>query len=168
MVIEACGTAISAVHRGDLKGCDAKLREAETGITRVRELSAKHAYASRLAVIRDALCEYVEASCLRQVVETGKVPSYTEFKVEPDEYLLGLADLVGELRRLCLDLVRGDQLGEAETVFKRMEEVFEFVMSFEYPKQSVKGLRHKVDVDRRLLDDTRLILTQAHIANKGR
>ncbi|MEM3670336.1 MAG: hypothetical protein QW767_01140 [Thermoprotei archaeon] len=165
-IIEACGESVSHIHRNERALSDSKLLEARKLIGLVRQMVKRHPSSARLAIVRDAMCEYVEASCLRSVVTVGSVPSYKSFNVEPDEYLLGLADLVGELRRLCFDLIRKDRLGDAESVFHKMEEVYELVISFEYPKQYVKGLRHKVDVDRRLLDDTRLILTQAYIAGR--
>ncbi|PSN90092.1 hypothetical protein B9Q09_01865 [Candidatus Marsarchaeota G2 archaeon ECH_B_SAG-C16] len=161
--IEECGTVISLLHRGRIEEADRLLSSVKKRVGLITKLCTEHPILLRLPVVRDANMEYVEAVCYYFFLTEGRVPPYTSFKVEPDEYILGLADLVGELRRRCLDLIRMGKLELASKTFDQMVETYEYIWRFEYPKKLVKGLRHKIDIDRKLLEDTRLILTQAHI-----
>jgi translin len=166
--IEEAGMLISLIHRGEIDKAKEKLSAVKKRLKKVEKFVSENKIVLRLSIIRDAKSEYVEAVCLFHLITKGELPKFSVLNVEPDEYILGLADLIGELRRRCLDLIRINRIDEATKVFSRMEELYLFVWSFEYPKKIVRGLRHKLDVDRRLLDDTRLILTQAHLTLKGK
>ncbi|MEM0271326.1 MAG: haloacid dehalogenase [Thermoprotei archaeon] len=161
--VEECGTAISLLHRGRVEEAKKLLSSVKKRAALIVKLCSAHPVLLRMPIIRDMNTEYVEATCYYHFLAEGKIPPYTSFNVEPDEYILGLADLIGELRRRCLDLIRMGKYELASKTFDQMVETYEYIWRFEYPKKLVKGLRHKVDVDRKLLEDTRLILTQAHI-----
>lgn len=117
--------------------------------------------------MRDSRVEFVEATCLFSLVTRNSIPSYSDLKVRPDEYLLGLADFIGELRRRCLEQIRMGEYEKASSTFGVMETVYEFLWGFEYPKKFVKDLRHKLDIDRKLIDETRFILAQARITMRS-
>jgi translin len=161
--IEESGMLISLLHRGEINKAKERLKVVKKSLKKVEKFVSENNSVLRLSIIRDAKSEFVEAVCLFHLITEGEIPEFSVLDVEPDEYILGLADLIGELRRRCLDLVRINKVDEATKVFSKMEELYYFVWSFEYPKKIVKGLRHKLDVNRRLLDDTRFILTQAYI-----
>jgi len=165
-IIEGCGMAISLLHRGKTAEAKKLLANVKRRIRLLTEICTSHPKVLRIQVVKDAKIEYVEAMCYYHYLLKGNIPSYDSLNVEPEEYVLGVADLVGELRRRCLDLIRMGKLELAGKTFEDMVETYEFVWRFEYPKKLVRGLRHKIDVNRRLLDDTRLILTQAHIVGR--
>ena len=162
-IIEYCGTAISLIHRGEAKKAKKLLNMAK----RIKK-SLKISSSNYAEIIKDAMIEYVEAQCLYHFAKQGKLPPYESLGVEPDEYLLGLADFIGELRRMCLEQIRHDNYKEASKTFEQMEQIYEYIWYFEYPKKVIKGLRRKLDINRKLIDETRLALTQTHIALTGR
>lgn len=166
-IIEECGMAISLLHRGNIEEARRLLTNVKRRVKRLTRICLENPTVFRLSIVRDAKMEYVEAAAFYHYLVEGKIPNHEFFGVEPEEYVLGLADLVGELRRRCLDLIRMGKLESASQTFEQMVETHQFVWRFEYPKKLVRGLRHKIDVNRKLLEDTRLILTQAHILAKG-
>ncbi len=165
-IIEEAGTMISLLHRGKVKEARKLLVNLKKRIEAMQKMCYDHPRLFRLSIIKDADMEFVEATCYFYFITENQIPPFGFFTVDPDEYVLGLADLVGELRRRCLDSIRLNKLDLATKTFEKMTEIYEFIWKFEYPKKLVKGLRHKIDVDRKLLEDTRLILTQAHILLK--
>jgi len=69
------------------------------------------------------------------------------------QYLLGLGDLIGELRRYFLEmLVKGD-LKRTEEICKSIKELYDELSLFEYPKGLV-NVRHKQDNARYILERT--------------
>ncbi len=70
-------------------------------------------------------------------------------------YVLGLGDVVGELRRIVLDMLRLGRASDAEALFKRMEEIYESLSLLIIPNALAPGLRPKVDVARKLVESTR-------------
>src|SRR5512139_450026 len=61
-----------------------------------------------------ALQEYSEANILLKLLEESAFVSAEDIKVPSGDYVLGLADVVGELRRLALDALREGEVKRAE------------------------------------------------------
>ncbi len=102
----------------------------------------------------DALQEAVEASLLGAIVEGTKLPGPAELSVEPEPYLLGLGDAVGEVRRLILDRLAHDDLAGADRLLRLMEQLTHALLRFDTTRAIVQ-LKPKQDVARTLLERTR-------------
>jgi len=106
----------------------------------------------------NALGEFVEAELLYRVIRGEKLPGPGDLMVDPVPYLLGMADLIGELRRTALEEVKKGSISRAWELLNKMEEIFAQLSPLDYPDAIIPGLRHKVDVNRRLIDDTKYFL----------
>lgn len=99
--------------------------------------------------------EYSEVSVLESLLKEEKIPSPEELRVEYAAYLNGLGDVVGELRRHVLDLIRKESFEKAEVFLGTMENIHAILMDFDYPDAITGGLRRKTDVSRSLIEKTR-------------
>lgn len=104
------------------------------------------------------LSEYVEARVLYEIVTNGEIPSFKDIGVPPVPYLQGLGDVVGELRRIVLDEIRRERFESAWKFVGFMEEIYSCLKPLDYPEAIIPGVRHKVDVARKLVDDTKYFL----------
>jgi len=102
----------------------------------------------------DALQEAVEASLLGAIVEGTRLPGPADLSVEPEPYLLGLGDTVGEVRRLILDRLARDDLVGADRLLRLMEQLTQALLRFDTTRAIVQ-LKPKQDVARTLLERTR-------------
>ncbi|MCI4347757.1 MAG: haloacid dehalogenase [Thermoplasmata archaeon] len=114
-----------------------------------------------------ALQECVEATLLDATFQGGELPGPAEIGVEPEPYLLGLGDLVGELRRRVLQELSGADLPEAERLLALMEELSHALARFEAPR-SIVPLKPKQDTARALVERTRGDLTLARLLARAR
>ncbi|RLF12960.1 MAG: haloacid dehalogenase [Thermoprotei archaeon] len=146
--VKLCGEAISLTHRGRLAEAKSRVTEAK-GV--IGELKVCEVEVDALSV---ALQELVEAEALLSLLEEREIPSVEELEVTDEAYVLGLADLVGELRRMTLEYIRAGDGVKAEEAYEVMKNLYEMLWPLEYPRSLVPGLRHKVDVMRRILDET--------------
>ena len=89
----------------------------------------------------------------------ASLPSISDLGVDPVPYVQGLLDLVGELKRRILDLVRDDKYDEAYTLFKVAEAIYESVRTLDYPDPILPGVRRKTDVARTVTESLRTLLT---------
>ena len=105
--------------------------------------------------VNNALTEYVEAVSLYRIAAGESIPAFTELEVPPSSYLAGLGDVVGELRRYALNLVREEKLEEAWSMLRLMEEIYVEISKLSFPEALIPGVRHKMDVARVLLENTR-------------
>lgn len=114
-----------------------------------------------------ALQECVEAILLDATFQGGPLPGPSDIGVEPEPYLLGLGDLIGELRRRVLEELSGDDLPEAERLLSLMEELTHALARFEAPR-SIVALKPKQDTARALVERTRGDLTLARLLVRAR
>jgi len=115
----------------------------------------------------DALQEGVEASLLGAIVNGGSLPGPSELAVEPEPYLLGLGDVVGEVRRVVLDRLARDDLDGAEHHLGLMEELTQSLLRFDTTRAIVQ-LKPKQDQARALVERTRGEVVMARVLARAR
>jgi len=116
----------------------------------------------------DALQEGVEATLLAAVVAGDELPGPSDLAVEPEPYLLGLGDVVGEVRRLVLDRLAHDDLAGAEAHLALMDSLTRDLLRFDTTRAIVQ-LKPKQDVARSLLERTRgeVVMARLHLRAHG-
>ncbi len=150
-------------HRTD---CSGELRKMKEEVWHLRSLLLKeHPDLYYAGFVQNALQEYVEAMLLRAIVNKEDLPSHKDLNVNPSAYLMGLADVVGELRREILEFLRKENFDEAEKYLKLMENIYETLLIFNYPSGLVP-IKQKQDVARSLVEKTRGEITIAYINKK--
>ena len=105
--------------------------------------------------------EYTEAICLFSLINDQELPSPKELNIDVVHYSLGLADVIGELRRHVLDNMREGNLENIDNYLEKMDELYTLLFSLDYPKGITQELRHKTDVARSLIEKTRGEVTLA-------
>ncbi len=109
-------------------------------------------------LVYNSLSEYVESYITYKLIVEKTMPSYAELRVPYIPFLQGLGDCVGEVRRHILSLLNKGALEEASEYLEVMETIYLLLRKLNYPDPLIPGLRHKVDVARRLIDDTKNLL----------
>ena len=90
-----------------------------------------------------------------QLKQNGKFVHPEKLNVPPTSYLLGLADVVGELRRRTLDLLRQGDVKGAVKSLETMECIYDELVVRSEALYLVPELRRKSDVARRIIEATR-------------
>jgi translin len=73
--------------------------------------------------------------------------------------MAGLGETVGELRRQTLDLLRRDEIAEAERLLLAMDEIYALLVTIDFPDAITGNLRRITDVARGVTERTRGDLT---------
>jgi translin len=107
-----------------------------------------------------ALQEYSEANILVTLIEENRFITPEELNVPPVDYVLGLADVIGEYRRLALDALREGDVQKGEQCLQTMDEIHIELLALDEAYMLVPGLRRKSDVSRRIIEATRGDITQ--------
>ena len=113
-----------------------------------------------LAVVQDALGEYAEAFIFASVVKGDGVPSYESLGISPQAWLMGLADSIGEMRRMVLTYLIDGDMDSARELFDRMDSVGDDMLGFDVP-DAIVPVRRKQDVARSIIEKTRSDITNA-------
>lgn len=158
-IVRECRTASFALHGQDFEKANNSIKTAGKALEKLEVLFKGHADIYHAGFVEHAQQEYSEVSVLRSLLkedgETKEIPSPEELKVEYAAYLNGLGDVVGELRRHVLDLIRRESFEKAEVFLGIMENIHAVLMDFDYPDAITRGLRRKTDVSRALIEKTR-------------
>lgn len=147
--------AILLIHQKRLREARKALTRAKRMIRGLNMLSEGYPEIVYTGLFDVALQEYCEASILFQLVRSGTYISPEELEVPHVAYILGLADVIGELRRSALDALREGSVENAEKCLERMEQIYSSLMMIDEAYLLVPGLRRKCDVARRIIETTR-------------
>lgn len=161
IVVRSCSGSIRSAHRGDFDLAKERLEEAGKYLAQIRERLKDHPDVRYAGFVDDAEQEYAEATVVLSLITRRKIPTPGEVGVEPANYLTGLGDVTGELRRHILDLVREGSPTEGEPFLAAMEDIYYLLCTFDYPEAITRGLRRKKDLARSMLERTRGDLTNA-------
>lgn len=164
-VLKCSGQSIENFHRNQIDSAKLKIVEAEEALNKVKDLQEEKQGNYHLGIIYAAMQEYAEAKLLHELFTTGKIPSYEEIKVTEAAYLLGVADLIGELRRYVLEKLVEGEIVEAKTYYETMKELYATFMQVECGKNLVSDFRRKKDTARILIERT---LSDLFVAVQGR
>ena len=114
----------------------------------------------------EALQEYAEARLLWAIRQGFELPSAKELGLRAGPYLGGLADVVGEVRRLTLEELARGEVPRAEERLRLMEELYHTLMQFEAPR-GVLALKPKQDSARALVERTRSDVVLARVLSRA-
>lgn len=152
--------AILLIHQKKLNEAKRLIEKARKIIGRLNEASIKYPKLIHSGLFDAALQEYSEANIFLTLIQESKFITPDQIEVPSVDYVLGLADVVGEYRRLSLDFLREGSLEEAEKCLRTMEEIYTELMAMDEAYALVSGLRRKCDIARRIIEVTRGDVTQ--------
>jgi translin len=151
----ACSLAIRAVHRDDQEGMEEHLTNARTLANKLREDLRDYPDLFYAGYTQDALKEFVEANVTCALILNQPLQPPEELRVKEATYLNGLAEVVGELRRRILDILRSGYSEEAERLLGYMDEIYSVLVTMDYPDAITNGLRRQTDLARGIIEKTR-------------
>ncbi len=158
-VIRACGMAIRAVHRQDRERYAELVSEAGRELRAAQSALDAYPRVRHAGFLHDAEKEYVEARLTAAFVDGDELAGPDALGVEVPAWLNGMAEAASELRRYLLDRLREGKLPEAESLLRSMEEVYDLLVTLDYPDALTGGLRRATDALRAVLERSRADVT---------
>jgi translin len=152
--------AILMIHQKRLKEAKELVAKARRIISRLNSASEEYPSIIYSGLFNAALQEYSEANILLKLVEESRFVTPEEISVPMIDYVLGLADVIGEYRRMALDALREGDVDKSENCLKTMDEIYIELMAMDEAYMLIPGLRRKCDTARRIIEATRGDVTQ--------
>jgi translin len=160
-LIRLCATAIRASHRDEWDTAHDLLAQADTLASDIQATVVRYPDLLYAGYTQDALKELVEAHVTLALASSTPVPEPETLKVSYPAYLNGVCEAASEMRRRCLDEMRRGNMAEAERLLEAMDEVYDLLVTFDFPDAITGGLRRRVDQLRGVLERTRGDLTNS-------
>jgi translin len=146
---------ILLIHQKKEKEAKKLVEKAREILLKLFKISEEYPEIVHGGMFNAALQEYSEANILLKLVEESIFVTPKEIGVPSVDYVLGLADVIGEYRRLALDALREGDVQKGENCLRLMDEIYVELMALDDAYMLVSGLRRKCDVARRIIEATR-------------
>lgn len=162
--------AIRAIHRDEAEQAQQHLSQANQLAKVLREslIDDPDLYFSGYA--QDALKEFCEAHLTVATILKRDWPTPDDLQVEYATYLNGMSEVVGELRRRIMDIIRDGHSSEVERLLNVMDDIYAQLVTMDYPDALTYGLRRRTDIARSIIERTQADVTisyrQQQLENK--
>ena len=141
---------IYSVHRGELDKAEILLKEIEQehdNLNKIAEHDNKLVYEGSYKV---AVQEYVEAALYYHFIKDGKL---IDIDVLSNHYILGLADLPGELVRKAVYLAGKEQYTEVVKIKEEVDMLYGELLKFDFRNNEIRKKVDGIKYDLRKLED---------------
>lgn len=142
-LIRLAGRSITLMHAKDMKSAKSMMKRLSDTKRKLEGADKGFEYYSQ-----QAYQEYVEASILYYILNERRIPTHKELKVSEIPYLLGLLDIMGELKREILEALRKDDVENAEEYYGFMKEIHDSLLPLRFSSSLITDFRKKQDVGR--------------------
>ena len=165
-VIRSAGSAIRAVHRLEPARADELASESEQALREAQKMLEPFPSVSFAGFLHDAEKEYAEARFTIAFIAGAPLPLPEDLGVAGPSWLKGLAEAASELRRHALDRLRAGDLERAESLLGVMDDVYDSLMTIDFPDAITGGLRRTVDALRAVTERTRGDVTTTAVQDR--
>ena len=147
--------AILQIHQKKYVDAEKLIENAKEKIRNLQDLAKQYPEIVYGGMFSAALQEYSEACILLTLIKESRFITPVEVNVPSVDYVLGLADVIGEYRRIALDNLREGKVKKGEKCLEIMDQIFIQLLALDEAYMLVPGLRHKSDAARRIIEATR-------------
>jgi len=154
LIVRDCSVAIKHIHRREFNQYQDKINNVIVTHEKLVSLVNKNTGVF-FKYLKTPEQEYAEAISFFSIIMKKDLPMPIVLKINPLNYALGLADVVGELRRYVLDNIRNSQIDDLNEILESMDEIYTYLFSLDYPSGITQDLRHKTDQARNIIERTR-------------
>ncbi|MFO7945466.1 MAG: haloacid dehalogenase [Armatimonadota bacterium] len=160
-IVRSSSISIKSVHREEFDRARDALEETREMVQEMHTALADAPGLSYGGFVADSEKEYAEAAITLACVTGETIPTHDDLNIPGAAWLNGLAEVVGEFRRHVLDMIRTNNLDRAEKFLGAMDDIYQVIMSFDYPDAIALGLRRRSDAARGMVERSRGDLTNA-------
>ena len=157
--IRHCSQAIRSIHRHEFDQAESLLGTAHILLSEAKLTVNDFSELRNTGFLRDAQKELAEGAITLAIVTGKQPPTPDELGIDPAAYLKGMGEAAGELRRYLLDSMREDDLSQGAELLSAMDDIYNILITMDFPAAITNGLRHTTDMVRGILERTRSDLT---------
>ena len=150
VVLKLSKLLIYAIHRDEIVNATRLLKQIEKEKSKLDSIAQKSAKLKFEGSYKVAIQEYVEGVLYYHFVKTGKL---IDLKVHPEHYVLGLADLPGELVRKAVFLAGKGKVKEVGKIKNAVDSIYGELLKFDFRNNDIRRKVDSVKYDLRKLED---------------
>jgi translin len=164
--IRLSANTIRCVHRRDFDAAEELIARAAGNLKEIDAALADHRDIFYAGFVRDAEKEYAEAATTLALIAGRPLPTASDLGILVAAYMNGLGETMGELRRHLLDSLRQGEVQHCEEVLAAMSDIYDVLITMDFPEAITAGLRRTTDAMRGILERTRGDFTMAAVQRR--
>ncbi len=154
-----CSKAIILLHSSQISEAEILLNKASLLIKNLKN----YAVFDLDRYLWPAEQEYVEGFILKEIIEKKPFLSDHEtLNVSLNAFVTGLLDCIGEIKRMIYDCLRKNDFEFSISLFEIMQSIYNLIYPFSSYDNIILGLRKKLDISKRIIDDVRITITEEY------
>ncbi len=142
-IIREAGQTITLLHNDAKKEARYRLDDMRNKVTELQGLDSQFKYNTQ-----QAYQEFAEATIFFEIKTKKTIPARARLKIDEESYLLGLMDVVGELKREILEALRKNDIEIADFYLDTMKNIYDSTRRLRFAEAVLSGFRKKQDVAR--------------------
>ena len=150
VVLKLSKQIIYAVHRDEISQAAKLIKEIEANKKKLDTIAKHNGKMACEGSYKVAIQEYVEAILYYNFVKTRKL---VELKVVTEHFILGLADLPGELVRKAVFLAGKGQVAKVIKIKEEVDMIYGELLKFDFRNNDIRRKVDSVKYDLRKLED---------------
>lgn len=154
-IIRLSANAIRSIHRRETTKAKDLISEAANYINQTNTILQTNPEIYYAGYLAEARKEFSEANITMALLLQQPLPQPEELEVNIIDYLKGMGDSVGEVRRYILDSLRRDEWQQCEDAMEIMDQIYTLLVTLDFPEGVTGGLRNTNDMVRKTLERTR-------------
>tara|TARA_Y100000310_G_scaffold124700_1_gene123390 strand:- start:15223 stop:15780 length:558 start_codon:yes stop_codon:yes gene_type:complete len=149
-VLKLSKLIIYAVHRDEISNAAKLIKQIETERSKLNQIAKKNSKLQFEGSYKVAIQEYVEAILYYNFIKTGKL---TSLNVLPEHFILGLADLPGELVRKAVFLAGKGETKKVIKIKDAVDNIYGEMLKFDFRNNEIRKKVDGIKYDLRKLED---------------
>ena len=150
VVLKLSKQVIYAVHRDDIANAGKLLNQMESEKKKLDRIAGHNGKMACEGSYKVAIQEYVEAVLYYNFVKTGKL---VNLPVATEHFILGLADLPGELVRKAVFLAGKGEVSKVVAIKNEVDLIYGELLKFDFRNNDIRRKVDSVKYDLRKLED---------------
>ena len=153
-IIRESRKSIKKLHNGDFEKAAKRLDKAVKLLLELKEKLKEHPDLLTSGYMENAMQEVAEGKIFLAILKNENLPYPEEIGVSYTSYVMGLADVIGELRRRGMHRLKEGSVAEVEEIVEAMETIYDRIAEFDYPS-GLLPLKRKQDIMKKVLEKMR-------------
>ncbi|HOV21318.1 MAG TPA: hypothetical protein PLW95_01365 [bacterium] len=156
--------SVKEIHQGKIKEAEEEIENGLKILKKAKKLLSNFPEIYYAGFLHSAEKEIIEALITLYLIRDKKIPEFNKDDFDVKSFLHGLCESTGEIRRYILDKIRSGEIEEIELYLEIIDEIYYFVLEFQYTDALTRGLRRQIDYMRGIVERTRADVTSAIIS----
>ncbi|MCX8083042.1 MAG: hypothetical protein N3D17_06600 [bacterium] len=155
--------SIKKIHQKHHKTAELEIAEGLQLLHRAKKILLPFPEIMYAGFLHSSEKELAEAVITLSVIRDRKIPEPEIYNFDYKSYLHGLCESTGEIRRHILDEIRQGRIDDCEEFLGIMDNIYFFLLNFQFTDAITRSLRRQVDYVRGILEKTRSEVTMAKL-----